>query len=212
MTLSPRFTAISWLVAGVITLAGMLVTPWESSTETADYLTTIGSNATQGQVAAVLLHFGYMALVPAFFGVYWLCREHGGKLRAVGGALAVFGAIGLPGLLSVDFYGIALYDTLSLKDAVKVEEAVGELPGSAILAMSAVLPMMVGGVLLFVAAYRARVLPLWMPIVLALSMFGPMAADSVFAIAMGAGVLAIGVGMAWSWLRPGVTEPALTSA
>ncbi|HEX5909586.1 MAG TPA: hypothetical protein VFY44_03780 [Thermoleophilaceae bacterium] len=212
MTLSPRFTAISWLVAGVITLAGMLATPWESSTETADYLATIGSNATQGQIAALLLHFGYMALVPAFFGVYWLCREHGGRLRAAGGALAVFGAIGLPGLLAVDFYGIALYETLSLKEAVKVEEAVADMPGSAILAMSAVLPMMVGGVLLFVAAYRARVLPLWMPIVLALTMFGPMALEPVFAIAMGAGVLAIGVGMAVNWLRPGVAEPVLTTA
>lgn len=212
MTLSPRFTALSWLVAGVITLAGMLATPWESSTETADYLTTIGSNATQGQIAALLLHFGYMALVPAFFGVYWLCREHGGKLRAVGGVLAVFGAIGLPGLLAVDFYAIALYENLSIQQAVKVEEAVGDLPGSAILAMSAVLPMMVGGVLLFVAAYRARVLPLWMPIVLGLTTFGPMAGDPVLAIFTGAGVLVIGVGMAYRWLRPGVAEPSLSAA
>jgi hypothetical protein len=159
-------------------------------------------------VAAV----GYMALVPAFFGVYWLCREHGGKLRAVGGVLAVFGAIGLPGLLAVDFYGIALYENLSIAQAVKVEEAVADMPASGILAMSAVLPMMVGGVLLFVAAYRARVLPLWMPIVLALCMFGPMAGDPILAVFMGVGVLAIGAGMAYRWLRPGVAEPALSAA
>ena len=212
MTLSPKFTSISWLVAGVVTLAGMLATPWESSTETADYLTTIGTHATQGQIAAVLLHFGYLALVPAFFGLYWLLRDTPSKLRTVGGVLAVLGAIGLPGLLVVDFYAIALYENLPIEQAVKVEEGAAGMAGAAIVAMTAVFPMVIGSILLFVAAARAKFLPVWMPVVLAGSMLAPMAGAPALAVASGAGLLVIAVGIAHRLLRREAPQAALATA
>lgn len=211
MTLSPRFTSIAWIVAGVLTLAGMLATPWEATTGTADYLTTLGSHATQGQVAAVLLHFGYLALVPAFFGLYWLLRDTPGRLRTAGGVLAVFGAIGLPGLLVVDFYAIALYENLPIDQAVKIEEAAAGMPGAAIVAMTAALPMMLGAILLFVAAARAKALPWWMAAVMAVSMVAPMAGAPALAIASGVGVMAVAVGIAVRLTRSGDRGPVVAA-
>jgi hypothetical protein len=158
-TFSPRITAACLLGAGVLTLAGMAATPWEEETSTAAYLEAIGSAPGQGQIAALLLHFGYLLLVPALFGLFALTRAHGGRLRAIGGFLAVLGLVTLPGLLVVDFYAIALYETLPLDQAVAVEDAAAEQWGAAVLQVTGALPGLIGFTLVLAAAWRARVLP-----------------------------------------------------
>jgi hypothetical protein len=158
-TFSPRITAACLIGSGVLTLAGMAATPWESEGTTESYLEAIGSAPTQGQIAALLLHFGYLLFVPALFGLFALTRAHGGKLRAIGGFLAVLGLVTLPGLLIVDFYSIALYEQLPLDQAVKVEDAVAETFGAAIMQLTGAMPGLIGFTLVLAAAWRAGVLP-----------------------------------------------------
>jgi Cu/Ag efflux pump CusA len=141
----------------------MAATPWEEEGTTASYLEAIGSAPTQGQIAALLLHFGYLLLVPALFGLFALTRAHGGKLRAIGGFLAVLGLVTLPGLLVVDFYAIALYDQLPLDQAVEIEEAAAETFGAAIMTLTGALPGLIGFTLVLVAAWRAGALPVAAP-------------------------------------------------
>jgi hypothetical protein len=160
---SRRLTAASFLVAGGLTFAGLAATPWEPESTPESFLTTIGSHPTQGQIAAVLLHFGYLAFVPAVFGLIAALSEYGGKLRALGGTLAAVGWIGLPGLLVTDFYAIAMYDKLSVDQAVAVEEAAGALAGAKIVTLTAAIPALIGLSLLVVAAARARLVHAWVP-------------------------------------------------
>jgi hypothetical protein len=161
---SRRLTAASFLTAGVLTFAGLAATPWEPESNSESFLTTIGTHETQGQIAALLLHFGYLAFVPAVFGLIAVLAEYGGKLRAIGGTLAVLGWIGLPGLLVTDFYAIAMYKTLPIDQAVKVEEEASGLIGGQILAFTAAFPALIGLSLLVVSAARARVVAAWVPV------------------------------------------------
>jgi hypothetical protein len=164
-TFSPRITAAALAGSGVLMLAGMAATPWEDEATTASYLEAIGSAPTQGQIAALLLHFGYLLLVPALFGLFALTRAHGGKLRAIGGVLAVVGLVTLPGLLVVDFYSIALYDQLPLEQAVAVEDRTAELFGAVVMQLTGALPGLIGFTLVLAAAWRAGVLPVAAPAV-----------------------------------------------
>jgi hypothetical protein len=160
---SPRLTAVSLAAGAILTLAGMAATPWESEPTTSAYLQTIGDNPEQGQIAAVLLHFGFLAMLPAVFGLVAALGRAGGKLRAAGGTLSLIGWGTMPGLLVVDFYAIALAERLPLAQAVAVEEAAQGMPGAAAFGAAAVLPAFLGLILLLVAAARARLVARWVP-------------------------------------------------
>ncbi len=160
---SPRLTAVSLVTGAVLITAGMAATPWESEATTSAYLKTIGANPEQGQIAAVLLHFGFLAMLPAVFGLVAALGRTGGKLRAIGGTLSLIGWGTMPGLLVVDFYAIALSERLPLAQAVAVEEAAQSMAGAAVFGAAAVLPAFLGLILLLVAAARARVVATWVP-------------------------------------------------
>ena len=208
MTLSRRFTAIAWIASSLITTLGMAVTPWESSRETADYLTTLGTHSTQGQIAAVILHFGFMALVPAYFGLYWQMRDRAGKLGTIGGVLATFGAIGIAGTLVVDFYAIALQHNLPIDQAVKIEEASHASAGAAVIMLSSVFPMILGSLLLVIGAARKGLAPTWAAVALPLSTVIAMTGAPSMAIVSSAIGLAASLGVAHRLMRGERTQSA----
>lgn len=187
--MSRRTTAFFFLAAGLVTLAGMLATPWESEQTTASYLSAYVGHETQGQIAAVLLHFGYLLLVPAVFGLIVALREHGGKLRAVGGTLAVLGWATLPGMLVVDFYAMTLVDRLPLEQAVAIEDAAASMPGAAVIGITGALPAFVGLFLLLLSAARAKVVPMAAPALVVAAIVLTIGAGGVGAAMIGGTVL-----------------------
>jgi hypothetical protein len=151
---------LSLLGAGSLTFAGFLVTPWEGSGGTGADLHTLASHATQAQVAALLLHFGYLLLVPVAFTLAYLARRRAGRLSATGLVLSVLGA-GFSGLLVTDFFNLALAQQLPLATAVRVADAAKQLPMGAVLAKPTALAAIIGLVLLVVAAWRAGWISWW---------------------------------------------------
>jgi hypothetical protein len=77
----------------------MLTTPWEKDTTTVSYHDALAAHPDQATVAAVLLHFGYLLLLPAALVLYLLARDAAPKLATAGGILALIGLSTLPGLL-----------------------------------------------------------------------------------------------------------------
>jgi hypothetical protein len=199
---SRTIAAVALILGPIIVLAGMLVTPWEDEATTASYHDALAAHPGQAEVAATLLHFGYLLLLPAALGLMHLARRSTPKLAHIGGALAVFGLATLPGLLVTDFYDLALAQALPRAQSVAISEASQEGWAGAVMGISAIAPMFFGLVILGVAAARAGVVGRWAPFAIAIGWMLPFVTGTGLvpavagALLIGAVLLPIGVKVA----------------
>lgn len=101
-------TGAALILAGLLFVAGMAATPWEPEETTASFVETIAARSTQGQVAALFLHYSWVALAVGVAGLFTVLRRRGAVLGHLAGMLTVVGTINLSGLLLVDWFAIAL--------------------------------------------------------------------------------------------------------
>ena len=158
--------------AGLVTLAGFLVEPWGSRPgDLAEYQAFL-AHPTRAVVAAVLLHLGYLLFVPAAFALLPLAVRRGRRLAHVGIVFAVVGA-GESGILVIDFYNLAISRAIGAHQAVALgAQQQDVLSGVALIALPSTVGMALGAILLAFALRRARVVALWVPLVLTLGMLG----------------------------------------
>lgn len=157
-------TGTLFLLGGSLFLLGIVATRWEESNDLASYLDSLAVNPAQSQAAAVLLHFSAACLAGALFGAASMVRGRGVALAHVALILGVLGATTMPGLLIIDFYDLAIAETMPRAEGVALEERVGSYPGLFVIVLPAFLGMMLGMVLTMFALWRAGFLPLWVPI------------------------------------------------
>jgi hypothetical protein len=191
---SRTVAAVALILAPVITLAGMLATPWEKEATTASYHDALAAHPGQAQLAALLLHFGYLLLLPAALGVMHLARRSTPKLAHVGGVLAVIGLSTLPGLLVTDYYDLALAQALPRSQSVAIADSAGSGWEVAVLLATTIAPMFFGLVTLMVAAFRAGVVRFWAPIAVAVGWILPFASGTGI-VPASAGAVLIGVAL-----------------
>lgn len=150
-----RALAVSTVVGGLLTAAGFAATEWESGTDKLSYLDSLVVDPLRSQVAAVLLHFGYCALVPMLLVLAIMTRRTWRVAGNVGLALSMLGALSLPGLLVTDFYDMAIRQNLPADQAVAVSDAAQALPLGVLISGPMIMLTFVGMILLSVAAWRA---------------------------------------------------------
>lgn len=154
------------LIAGpLVAWIGGLVPQWEESETTAAYLQTLAESPGRAQVSAILLYFGFLLTAVGIFGMIHLLRRRALVLGHVGAILAVWGWVTLPGLLVTDFYDMSLAEYGNRQDAIAISERAGSYVGGAILGIPVLLGM-VGLMLLGVALWRAKLVPVWVPVLL----------------------------------------------
>jgi hypothetical protein len=157
-----RVVAVFGLIAApLLTLAGMAATPWEDENTTAAYHDALAAHPDQALIAAMLLHFGFLLLLPASLGMMHLARGASPKLAHVGGLLAVFGLATLPGLLVTDFYDLALAEALPRAQSVPISDDAQGSWAAAVLGISGAFPVVIGMIVLAFATWRAGVVPVW---------------------------------------------------
>jgi hypothetical protein len=157
--------------AGAIIFAGFLATPWEGNSTTAAGMRAYLAHPVQGQIAATVLHFGYLLLVPAAFTLARMSRRGARRLSNTGLVLSVLGA-GLSGLVVTDFFEIGMAQHLPLATAVRVYDATsGYALGTGLIARTTALGAVIGLVLLAAAAWRASWVS-WVPAATILAGFG----------------------------------------
>ena len=130
--------AFALIVGPLIVLAGMIATPWEDEATTASYHDALAAHPGQAEIAATLLHFGFLLLLPAALGIMHLARRASPKLAHIGGLLAVLGLATLPGLLVTDFYDLALAEALPRAQSVAISDATQDSWAAAVMGMSAI--------------------------------------------------------------------------
>ncbi|MBJ7520931.1 MAG: hypothetical protein JHC84_14635 [Solirubrobacteraceae bacterium] len=169
-TFSLRRPAAALSLAGAtLFVAGMALTPWESEDSTAAYHDALAAQPGRAQAAAITLAFAYALLAAgcfAFIGV--LAGRRDWWLR-IGAFFTVFGATLLPGLLITDAYDLALAQEVPEATGVKVSEAAGDLVLPGVLGLAGVLGLVLGTTLLAVALWRADLVPVAVPALVALS-------------------------------------------
>jgi hypothetical protein len=184
-----RKAAVFALVGGpLLTLAGMLATPWEKDTTTVAYHDALAAHPDQATVAAILLHFGYLLLLPAALAMFQLSRHAAPKLANAGGILALIGLGSLPGLLVTDFYDLAMAQALPHEQSARIADSIGAAPMIA-LAVTAIAGTVLGLTLLGVGARG------WVPAAIFLGWFAPLASGTgLLPAAGGATLLVLGIG------------------
>ena len=181
--------------AGALIFAGFIATPWEGNSTTAAGMRAYLAHPMQGQVAAVLLHFGYLLLVPAAFALARLTRRGARRLSNTGLVLSVLGA-GLSGLVVTDFFELGMAQHLPLATAVRVYDATsGYALGTGLIGRTTALGAIFGLVLLAAAAWRARWVS-WLPAALILVGFvAAFMGTTLLLGGIGAGLMCVGLAL-----------------
>jgi hypothetical protein len=161
MAFRRRAMAVSIGIGAALTFAGFATTNWEGTSKKADYLNSLAETPTRSQVAAVLLHFGYMAFLPMLLALGVFTRRRAVKLGHVGLGIGLLGALSLPGLLVTDFYDLAIRQHLPLDKAVEVSDAPQHYGWAIAIGGPIVMGVFVGMFLLLIAAWRARFIGWW---------------------------------------------------
>jgi hypothetical protein len=155
--------ALSLLGAGTLTCISLLMIPYENETH-AQYLQTGVDHRTNILWAAVVLHFGYLLLVPAAFTLVRMARRGAPRTSLIAMLLAGLGS-GLSGIIVVDFYDVALANSLPADQALDIWNLAGSYGQGAIIAATSVFGLAIGLNLAVFAAWRARAIPVY-PLVL----------------------------------------------
>ena len=169
--------------------------PYTNQTS-AEYLQTGVDHRANILWAAVVLHFGFLLLLPAALTLVRLARRNNPKTSLVAMLLAGLGS-GLSGIIVVDFYDVALANGLPADEALRIFDLAGSYGQGGIIIATTVIPMAVGINLAFYAAWRARAIPVY-PFVLSLVgwvVFTFFSGDA-WLPSIGTGLAA--VGMAWA--------------
>jgi hypothetical protein len=157
-----RTAGASIIGAGVLTLAGFLTAPWENGATEADYLDSLTGHPTQAMLSMIVLHFGYLLLVPFAFVAARLARRGAPKLAAAGLVLGVLGS-GLSAVVLTDAYDLAIAQNVPLAEALRIEDGMS-VAGFMAIGLTSVVGTVLGSVLLTAALWRARWTS-WLPAV-----------------------------------------------
>ncbi|MGI9113155.1 MAG: hypothetical protein ACR2GT_13335 [Gaiellaceae bacterium] len=157
-----RLLAVGSLVlAPVLMVAGVLVAPFEETSTNAAYLDVVRDNPAAAELSAVLLHFGFLLLVPCVWAMASLLQERATVLGNLGLLLGTLGAIGNSGVVLLDFADIALVRELAQADAVAVYNRIDSSWGFGLSAILGIPLLGIGLMLLIAGLWRAAILPIW---------------------------------------------------
>jgi hypothetical protein len=187
--------ALSLLGAGTLTCVSLLMIPYQNETS-AQYLQTGVDHRSNILWAAVVLHFGYLLLLPAALTLVRLARRSNPRTALVAMLLAGLGS-GLSGIVVVDFYDVALANALPADQALDIWNLASSYGQGSIVAATSVLGMVVGINLAVYAAWRARAIPVY-PLVLSIVgwVVFTMFSGDAWLPSVGTGLVAIGLGWA----------------
>jgi hypothetical protein len=186
---------LTLIASGTLVFASLAMIPFENQTDEA-YLQTGVDHTSNILWAMVVLHYGFLLLLPAALTLVHLARRRARKTSLVAMVLAGLGA-GLSGVVSVDAYDVALANSLPADEALRIWTEAGSYVQGTIIALPSILGLAVGTNLAMFAAWKARAIPL-IPVVLSLVgwvVFTFFSGDA-WLPSLGTGLVAIG--MTWA--------------
>jgi len=148
-------------------------------------------HATLVQASAVFLHYGAVLLAPVVLGLAYLLHDRMPRLAALAGLLGAVAAINGSGLLMMDFYDLALAESVPDDQAVAIMNLAGGYAGvlyGFLLPAFLVHPALVVLTAALARTGRAR---WWQPVLLVAGLALPFVAASAAPVVQSAGALLI---------------------
>ena len=190
---SRKFAAIALVAAPVLWAVGSVIDPaW--SDDTAEYLTEVADNEGLYLISGVLWTVGGLLLVVGLLGVMRLLRGRRVTLGQIGAGLMIFGAIGLTSGLAFNGFEIAMATEDNREAMVTLSDNLEDSGALAIYWLSFfILGIVLGALLLTIALFRSKVVPVWAPILLIVAIaIGFVGGDDKWITALSFVVLAAG--------------------
>jgi hypothetical protein len=177
------------LVAAALIVAGVFLDP-DIDASGRELAEEYADNPGVTQLSALSFHFAFVAWAPLVFALVGLVRGRGAWLANVAAILAVLGATTLPGFLIVDFYDIAIIDTVGGDAYDEITDRLEELPGATVIFVTGFLGHLLCLPVALFAAWRGGVVPLWTPLVITAATIAAQVVQP-----FGSGLLLLAVGM-----------------
>jgi len=171
-------------LAAMLVVAGTFIDP-DIGADGRELAEAYAAEPGRTQVSALCLHFAFAMWAPVTFALVAMVRGPGAWFANTAAVLAVLGATTLPGFLLTDFYDIAIAGELGLDAWTQVNDRLEDLPGATILFFSAFLGFALCLPFATFGAWRARLVPLWLPFAVLVGFFGGQAVPG------GAGLLVL---------------------
>jgi hypothetical protein len=162
-----RTLAAIGLLAGplLFCIESLLDPAWAS--DSAEYLAEVADDKGRYIAAGAAGTIGSLLLIPGMLGVMRLFRGRSITLGQIGAGLIAMGAIGLTGILAFNGFDIILADHADRAAAVEIYDQGDE--NGALLAYFLFfffIGIVLGSILLAIALFRRRIVPIWSPILL----------------------------------------------
>jgi hypothetical protein len=188
---SSALSARRWCVivaaalAGLLTFVSMLVDPVPDA-EGRELLQGYADNPGLQGLHTNLIHYGFALLAPVAYAMVGLVRRRGAWIANVAAVLAVLGLSTLPGLVLIDYLGVATVRVADVETAFQASEEVENLPGFVVLLAPAFIASILALPVAAIATWRGRVVPLWVAAVVVASFLlllaDPLPARLIFGI------------------------------
>jgi Domain of unknown function (DUF4386) len=175
---SRKFAAIALIAAPLLMALGNFIDPaW--SDDTAEYLAEVADGEGAYLTAGVLWTLGSLLLVVGMLGVVRLVRGRRVTLGQIGAGLIIFGAIGMSAGLAFNGFEIAMAAEDNREAMVSLSDAVEESTALTIYWVSFFMGgIVLGVILLTVSLFRTKIVPIWAPILLVVSIVLGFAGDN----------------------------------
>ena len=164
-----RLFAYAMIAAPVLFLVSDIVTSGINDDSQSKLLTNVANDQARHYLGNLIGILGAVCLVVAVLGVALLVKSKRRRLGTIAGGVSLFGALFLPGMWLMG---------TNLEHMAATDRARGLLAGfldraddSTVLALSWVIPfglLMLGLIALAVGLFNSRLVPRWIPVVLAL--------------------------------------------
>jgi hypothetical protein len=151
---------VAAVLAGLLTFVSMLVDPVPDA-EGRELLQGYADEPGLQGLHTNLIHYGFAMFAPVAYALVGLVRGRGAWIANVAAVLAVLGLSTLPGLVLLDYLGVATVNVAGVETAFQASEEVENLPGFTALIVPAFLASLLALPVAVVATWRARLVPWW---------------------------------------------------
>ena len=153
---------LALIIGPLLLLINSLITTMGGGDDQRAYLAEVAKRRGAEEASAVIGIFGFVLVALGILGALKLLRRRGVVLGHIGGLLAVLGMLFFLVLLSSSFYDVAATAPgVDTNAYVRVSESIEDRVGPIIILAVALLGTLIGLVLLAIAFFRARTVPVW---------------------------------------------------
>ncbi len=155
------------IAAPVAGLAATVIAP-PAALDISERLTIVAESSSRFLASNVLAVLMQILLVPGLLGLLHLLKARGVVLGHIGGGLALAGVLGYMGVLATEFVLLEMAKGNRQEMLALAERVYGSV-GFGIFLLMFLFGLLLGLILLSVALWRARIVPLWAATCIALA-------------------------------------------